>query len=97
MIGKLLICKDYKQRIRNNHNKHKYIISKILRRDEYLPLGLKTFYNNGIRTKSISRIKNRCLLSGRSKAVLNRFRLSRFMFKKLAGFGFLNGIKKGSW
>lgn len=43
------------------------------------------------------RIKNRCIITGRSKAVYKDFRLSRFMFRELALSGRLPGIKKASW
>jgi ribosomal protein S14 len=43
------------------------------------------------------RIKNRCIITGRSKAVYRDFRLSRFMFRELALNGRLPGVKKASW
>ena len=43
------------------------------------------------------RIKNRCILTGRSNAIYRDFRLSRFMFRELALNGRLPGIKKASW
>jgi small subunit ribosomal protein S14 len=43
------------------------------------------------------RIKNRCMITGRGKAVYRDFRLSRFMFRQLALEGRLPGIRKASW
>lgn len=43
------------------------------------------------------RIKNRCIITGRSKSVYKDFRLSRFMFRELALSGRLPGVKKSSW
>lgn len=47
----------------------------------------------GLRTK----IKNRCVLSGRSRGVVRDFKVSRIVFKELAGAGLLVGVKKKSW
>lgn len=41
-----------------------------------------------------SKIRNRCLLTGRSRFILRYFRLSRASFRDLASFGFLSGVKK---
>jgi ribosomal protein S14 len=43
------------------------------------------------------RIKNRCIITGRSRAVYKDFRLSRFIFRELALNGNLPGVKKASW
>lgn len=43
------------------------------------------------------KIKNRCLLTGRSKSVYRKFRMSRLMFRKMALEGKLIGVKKSSW
>ena len=46
---------------------------------------------------STTRIKNLCILTGRSKSVYRLFKLSRLQFRKLASNGFLPGISKYSW
>lgn len=46
---------------------------------------------------SISKIKNRCIMSGKSKSVFRSFKLSRIMFRKLANNGNIIGITKGGW
>ena len=43
-----------------------------------------------------SQIKNRCVLSLRSRSPLTRFRLSRIKFRSLASNGALLGVKKSS-
>jgi len=43
------------------------------------------------------RIKNRCALSGRSRAYLRAFGLSRITFRELAREGKIPGVKKASW
>lgn len=43
-----------------------------------------------------SKIRNRCLSTGSARAVIGRFKLSRFPFKMFARNGDLNGIRKSS-
>jgi ribosomal protein S14 len=49
------------------------------------------------RDSSLTRVRNRCVLSGRSGSVLSAFRLSRIRFRELALLGKLPGVKKASW
>lgn len=53
--------------------------------------------NKQPRSSSITRVRNRCMLTGRGTGVLTFFRLSRIKFRELASFGLLNGVKKSSW
>ena len=53
--------------------------------------------NSYPRSGSITRVRNRCILTGRGNGVLTFFRLSRIKFRELASFGLLNGVKKSSW
>ena len=49
------------------------------------------------RNSSPVRIRNRCQLTGRSRAYLRRFGLSRIAFRELALEGKIPGIRKASW
>ncbi len=49
------------------------------------------------RNSSPSRVKNRCALSGRSRAYMRPFGLSRITFRELAREGKVPGVKKASW
>jgi small subunit ribosomal protein S14 len=49
------------------------------------------------RDSSLTRSHNRCLLTGRSKAYLRRFKISRIMLRELALAGKIPGLKKASW
>ena len=49
------------------------------------------------RDSSITRIRNRCTLTGRSRGIYRQFGLSRLRFRKLAWEGKLIGVKKSSW
>lgn len=43
-----------------------------------------------------SKVRNRCICSGSSRAVFGKYKLSRFFFKMFARNGNLNGITKSS-
>jgi small subunit ribosomal protein S14 len=49
------------------------------------------------RDSSPTRSHNRCQLTGRSKAVLRKFKVSRIMLRELALAGKIPGMKKASW
>lgn len=49
------------------------------------------------RNSSVTRIKNYCILTGRTKGNLRKFRLSRISFRELASEGSLMGVFKSSW
>jgi len=49
------------------------------------------------RNSATSRIKNRCILTGRSAAVYRIFKLSRIALRKKALEGYLPGVEKASW
>jgi small subunit ribosomal protein S14 len=44
-----------------------------------------------------SRVVRRCELTGRSRAVYRKFRISRNMLRKLALEGKIPGMRKASW
>ena len=46
------------------------------------------------RSRSISRIKNRCKITFRPRAYIGDFGMSRCLVRHLASFGFLPGVKK---
>ena len=49
------------------------------------------------RDSSLTRIKNICILTGRSKSVYRFFKISRLQLRKLASSGFLPGVTKYNW
>src|SRR5881397_2947526 len=44
-----------------------------------------------------TRVRNRCELTGRSRAYYRKFRLSRIMLRELANKGLIPGVFKSSW
>jgi small subunit ribosomal protein S14 len=49
------------------------------------------------RNANPTRIRNRCELTGRSRAVYRKFRLSRIMLRELGNKGLIPGLTKSSW
>jgi small subunit ribosomal protein S14 len=49
------------------------------------------------RDSSPVRSKNRCEITGRSRAYLRKFKISRIMLRELALKGMIPGMKKASW
>ena len=45
----------------------------------------------------LSRISNRCVITGRSKSTYRRFGFSRIVLRKLYLRGVLRGVRKSSW
>lgn len=56
-------------------------------------LKLSSMPRNGART----RVRNRCLLTGRSRGYYRKFKLSRISLRLLAGNAMLPGVVKASW
>lgn len=49
------------------------------------------------RDASPTRLHNRCSVTGRPRAYLRKYRISRIAFRELAYLGQLPGVKKASW
>ena len=78
--------------------------------NEVLDFSIKLFQDSSMHKtiqcqRKISRLKKTsktsltsvCLLSGRSKSVMTKFKISRIKFRSLALSGKLPGIRKASW
>jgi small subunit ribosomal protein S14 len=49
------------------------------------------------RNSSVTRLHNRCALTGRPRAYYRKLKLSRIMLRDLASFGQIPGMVKSSW
>jgi small subunit ribosomal protein S14 len=49
------------------------------------------------RDSAVTRLRNRCLMTGRARGFMRKFKLSRLAFRELASFGMIPGITKASW
>ena len=50
-----------------------------------------------VRNSSLTRVYNRCVLTGRARGVLRFCRLSRIKLRELASQGLVSGVCKTSW
>lgn len=49
------------------------------------------------RTSSATRIRNRCMITGRARGVYRKFNISRIMLREMASEGLVPGVHKASW
>lgn len=98
---KYLIEKDKKRRVLFEQYEKKKLVLKALVKDNRLPYALRLMYKldmlNFYKNTSKTRIKNRCVFSGRSRGIVKSFRMSRLMLKSNILRGFVTGIRKASW
>ncbi|KAK9929633.1 hypothetical protein M0R45_026726 [Rubus argutus] len=101
------VCKE-NANIRDNHRRQlaekfelRRNLYKALCKDTSLPGELREENRYKLsklpRNSSFTRIRNRCIFSGRGRAVYETFRMSRIVFRALANKGMINGVKKASW
>lgn len=96
---KYLIAKNKKNRTNYNLLEKKKLLLKSINKN----LFFSNKYRNHAKNKLIilkgykSFLKNYCIISGRSRGIIRKYNISRMLFKQFANFGYLKGIKKGSW
>lgn len=49
------------------------------------------------RDASVTRVRNRCVVTGRGRGVITDYGLCRMKFRKLADFGHISGMTRSSW
>lgn len=94
--------KDFKRRLIVYKQEKKNLLFKFIIRSTTLSRKLRyniqdKFLNKSSLDFSQVRIKNRCILTSRSRSINSKLKLSRITFRKLASEGLLLGIKKSSW
>nr|WP_315852461.1 type Z 30S ribosomal protein S14 [Tuwongella immobilis] len=53
--------------------------------------------NSKLRPRDLIRIKMRCKVCGRGRAVYRKFGICRICFRGLASDGLIPGVRKASW
>lgn len=87
-----------KKSIVNRDEKRKKMIAKYAKkRAELKQLGDYEGLHNLPRNSSPTRWKNRCSETGRPRAYMRTFGLSRISFREHASKGEIPGVTKGSW
>ncbi len=80
------------------NEKRKALVDKYAaRREELKKAGDYEALSQLPRNSSPTRVRNRCVLTGRGRGVYEKFGLCRQMFRKLALEGKLPGVRKASW
>ena len=59
--------------------------------------GARLALNKMPRDSAAVRLRNRCLMTGRARGFMRKFKLSRLAFRELVSFGKIPGITKSSW
>ncbi|KNA05041.1 hypothetical protein SOVF_193810 [Spinacia oleracea] len=92
---------DYQRRQLASKYELRRKLYKALCRDPELPPNMKEKFRYKLsklpRNSAFNRLRNRCIFTGRSRAVYEKFRMSRIVFRELASQGQLQGVKKSSW
>ncbi|CAH0557107.1 unnamed protein product [Brassicogethes aeneus] len=72
-----------------------------LRRNNILPPELREIADTEIaampRDSCLSRINKRCVITSRPRGVVDRFRMSRIVFRHLADYNKLSGVQRAMW
>ena len=72
-------------------------IVRSLTKDDEEKLEAQNKLNQLPRNSSPVRLRNRCILTGRPRGYLRKFKMSRICFRELANNGTIPGIFKASW
>ena len=95
-----MINKNNREKLSKSLNSKRIALLKVARDrssnpDEIFSANLKLakFPRNGNPT----RVRNRCMLTGRPHGFYRRFKLSRIALRQLASQGLLPGVRKSSW
>ena len=83
--------------IARNEKRIKLVAKYAVIREELLKAGDYEALSKLPRDSSATRVRNRCVLTGRGRGVYAKFGLCRHMFRKFALEGKLPGVKKASW
>nr|YP_009118130.1 ribosomal protein S14 [Stachyamoeba lipophora]AJF22934.1 ribosomal protein S14 [Stachyamoeba lipophora] len=94
----MLLNKDFRRRMLFLAYQKNLIINKAFLNDMLVPVESRFSVLKKKKKKLLStKLKNRCVISGRTKSVYSYFKLTRMLFKNLATTSNLNGVKKYSW
>ncbi|XP_047085938.1 succinate dehydrogenase [ubiquinone] iron-sulfur subunit 1, mitochondrial isoform X1 [Lolium rigidum] len=93
--------RDHKRRLLAAKYELRGKLYKSVCRDPDLPSDMREKFRDKLsklpRNSNMTRLRNRCIFTGRSRGVYKKFRMSRIVFRTLANKGEINGVKKASW
>ena len=96
---------DKKRRFLYYNNELNIIILKYLINNPILNLNknfinnimLKNSYYYFLKNNSLNKIVNYCIITGRSRGILKKFKMSRLVFKDKASKGWISGMIYSNW
>jgi len=86
-----------KSKVAKAKKQHKLLAQYAEIRKELKEKGDLVALNKLPKDSSPTRIKNRCLVTGRPRGYMRKFNMSRITFRELAHKGQIPGVKKSSW
>jgi small subunit ribosomal protein S14 len=89
MARKSLIAREVKRKRLNE--KYSQIRKELKEKGDYEALQLLP------KNSSVTRLKNRCQISGRPRGYYRKFGISRLVLREMALRGEIPGLKKSSW
>lgn len=74
---------------------------RMIKKSDILPSGVRQKAAEDLHklplNSSITRVRNRCVLTDRGRGLVGRFRVSRMMFRYFAEKGLIAGVQKAQW
>lgn len=94
--------KQIKKNINQRYSFQKFEKKRLILKSITQNLHLKKMLRWSLQTKfltfplksSLTHIKNKCILTGRSRSIHRLFKMSRLQLRKWASYGFLPGVSK---
>lgn len=86
-----------KSKVAKHHKQQKLVARYAELRQTLKERGDYVALNNLPKNSSPVRLNNRCEVTGRPRAFMRKFMMSRIAFRELAHKGQLPGVKKASW
>ncbi len=87
--------------LRKNFLKLEYtlLVLKALALNKILPFSIRNSIFNLINLYTVksTRIRNRCLYTGRGRGIMTEFKMSRIEFRRFADMGKIPGVRRASW
>lgn len=95
------IKKNINQRISFQNFEKKRLILKIISKNLYIKKNQRWLIQQKFlqfkNKTSVTQIKNRCILTGRSRSIYRNFKISRIQLRNLTANGLLPGVSKKIW
>ncbi|KAL9957929.1 hypothetical protein ACROYT_G034886 [Oculina patagonica] len=93
--------RDMKRRALYEQHEMERTNLRYLKRNDILPSAVRKKaaedLENLPRDSSITRVRNRCVLTDRGRGLVGRYRISRMMFRYYADKGLIPGMQKATW